>query len=94
MDPESPTEATQAAPENKSLANMDNIPGFLDAVKNKYLERHAEKALQLIEERDRLKKALDKYEKWVSELEAGNVKVLDQYSRERKKLEDQDLYEF
>jgi len=82
------------AKKDKSLIDLSKVKGsFLDAIKSKYVEQHAETALAMIEDRDRLKKAYEKLEKWCEALEGGDISVLKKYKKFRTKMEEIEDYE-
>lgn len=77
--------------EENSLAKQE--PEFMEIVRKRYLEKNADVALQLIEERDKIKAALDKYEKWVKRLEEGDTTVFGDYKKKRKMLQELEDYD-
>lgn len=79
---------------SKSLTNIGNIDKFGEVIKQRLVEKYADDAIKLIQEAKQIEKAHNQYQKWVAELEKGNVEIIELYKKERTKLEDEDGYEF
>lgn len=80
--------------DNRSLT-INNLSdkvkeGFLNKVKEQYVEGYAQKALLILEDRDKLKKALDKVEKCIADIEEGDYSSIDKYLKLRRRLEEFD----
>lgn len=80
------------AKKDNSLAKMDEgvHKGFMDAVKQRYLEQHADDALRLLADAKKVAAAHEKLQKWVERLEKGDITALEEYKKRRKRVEDVD----
>lgn len=76
----------------KALSRQE--PEFMEIVRKRYLEKNADVALQIVEEHQKLKSALEKYDKWITRLEKGDTAVFADYKRRRKQLEEIDDLDF
>lgn len=60
---------------------------FAEIVKNRYVEKYADDALQLLEDFKKIEQAYKIYSGWIKELEKGNIEVVQIYKKKRNKLE-------
>lgn len=91
-----PNPETGSAVATGESASSLVAPGssLMDAVHKRFIEQNADVAIQLISERDKLKKAYEKFDKWVKRLETGDVSVIKEYKKKRKQAEEEEDYEF
>lgn len=66
---------------------------FAKVIKNRLVEKYADDALRLIEDTKKIKKACDKFTAWVDRVEDGDFTALEEYKKNRSKLEEIDDYE-
>lgn len=82
--------------EPKDLMNFGEgtMPDLMDVVKRRFMEQNADTALKIVSEHRQLTKALAYYEKLMAKLKEGDISVFDDYKKKRKRLEDEDGFEF
>lgn len=74
---------------NKSLVDLTDQAktGFLDKVKERYIEKYADDVLKLLEDQKRLKRALDRVDGFVKRIEEGDFTAIEAYKKARRRLE-------
>ena len=90
------TPAVEPAKEETSLANIEQEAkhDFLKTVKRRYTEQYADAALQLMKEAKKVERSHLWYQGLIVKINAGKIEeAMEEYRKERKKLEDIDEYE-
>jgi len=66
---------------------------FAKVIKSRLVEKYADDAISLIEDTKKLKKSYEKFQSWVDRVEAGEFVAIEEYKKQRAKLQEIDDYE-
>lgn len=69
------------------------VSDFKKVVQSRLVERYADDAIKLIEETKKLEEAHKKFNGWVERVEKGDFTAIEEFKKQRTKLEEIDDYE-
>lgn len=67
---------------------------FMEKVQEQYVNKYASDVVQMIEDKNKLQKALDRVSESLQKVERGEYEGIEEYKKARRKLELEDGFEF